>query len=388
MSKFVDLKKSFFIFVAILVLLSFGDTAQARRRHKKKRPKKVSVTLLMRLGDPAPEHWSADLTSAAKAAAAEQKKLRWQDPPQVSLDETRTLLGCAAWDANCIAQIGGTLGVQKVIYLDLRGQTLRIFNIKVKQPNKAHKVSLRLPDRRVMGLTLAQAYVRAAVLQQKMTSLVVTSSPDRAEVSLDGQVIGHTPLMQMSHVAAGQHQLQIKLDGYKVLQKSISAKTNQITLVQVSLQKAPPVLAASTKKARPSAAPQTKPEASKVHSVTAKQIDAGRQTAAQDQTSADSAEAGGDLLAMTSLGLGGAMLLGAGVVGTLHLVNFMTIEDSLYENRTASRLTQEEYTKRSQLLWPMYGGSIALAGLGLASTGIGSWLFLSDGETAVETTTP
>ena len=366
-----------------LLIFSLGSQAQARRhRNKPRKTSKVTITLLMRLGDSSPKYWTEDLTSAAKAATAERRTLRWRAAPKVSLDETRTLLGCRAWDADCIAQIGQTLGVRKVVYVDMKGpaqgsQSLRIFQVDVKHPKKAQQLSLVIPDRKVMGLTLAQAYVRAAILNQELTSLVVTSQPDRAEVLLNGAVVGHTPLIQMTHFAPGQYKLIMRRYGYQDLQRNFEAQKGRIAIISGTLKAQPAI--ASKPVAKATAKTTAKATDSTKSQVPAHEFIAAATQAESGTVSGETTESSADWqtpAAWSSIGIGGFLLAGAGVVGVLHIMNFSELDGSLDDGRRVSSLTEDEYKEKKALLWPMLGGSLGLAAAGLLGTGLGTGLML------------
>jgi hypothetical protein len=50
-------------------------------------------------------------------------------------------------------------------------------------------------------------------LQQALAPLTIRCGPDGAEVRLDGRAVGHLPLLQPLQVAAGRHEVELRLPG-------------------------------------------------------------------------------------------------------------------------------------------------------------------------------
>lgn len=358
-------------FVLSCLALSVHDIAQAKRKHSRSKQKaKTSLTLLLRLGTPSPANWEADLISAAKAATAERSTLLWRDPPQVSLEETRTLLGCRTWDTSCVGQIGATLGVGRVFYIDLsdkdsKAPVLRIIDVDVSDPAKATTTTLKIPDRNVMGLTLAQAYLRAAVLEKQLTTLVVSSEPERAEVLIDGAVVGRTPLLQLANFRPGAHKIILRQPGFKSFSQSLDAEKGQISLVKAKLL---PLQEATT----PTPPAPIKEPPTKV--LIAKQ-DPGPTVDTDNAGPAWNTVAG-----LSAIGLGSALLLGGGAsyAGYRSLSAAMNdvTPDPDNENLLLSSMTQDEYDSASKTRDLLYPSSLVLSGLGLVSVAAGAVLMV------------
>ena len=69
-------------------------------------------------------------------------------------------------------------------------------------------------------------------------SVFVESRPPQAQVFLDGNLIGRTPIL-LPDVAVGSHQIRISLDGYQVWSTMIRVGASERTRVGASLDRAP-----------------------------------------------------------------------------------------------------------------------------------------------------
>jgi hypothetical protein len=58
------------------------------------------------------------------------------------------------------------------------------------------------------------------------TQLEVSSTPEHADIEIDGNFVGHTA--SVVSVAAGQHQLVVKKSGYKPWEKKIEVTSGRV----------------------------------------------------------------------------------------------------------------------------------------------------------------
>ncbi|MBC8551800.1 MAG: PEGA domain-containing protein, partial [Candidatus Brocadiales bacterium] len=73
-----------------------------------------------------------------------------------------------------------------------------------------------------------------AVLQGKDCSVVIESKPTKAEIFIDGNKVGVTPVI-IDNVKTGKHLVEVKLDGYEVWSKEINVETEQKTSLTAEL---------------------------------------------------------------------------------------------------------------------------------------------------------
>ena len=74
----------------------------------------------------------------------------------------------------------------------------------------------------------------AAVLQGKDCSVVIESKPTKAEIFIDGNDVGMTPVT-IDNVKTGKHLVEVKLDGYEVWSKQINVETKKKTSLTAEL---------------------------------------------------------------------------------------------------------------------------------------------------------
>jgi len=125
--------------------------------------------------------------------------------------------------------------------LDLRNLAFGAHTIEVSHPNhetRQRRVTLsdRRPARSVdfqLRPTVVPALTTAAT--NSTGSLQVASRPSGAQVFVDDNLIGTTPLL-LSEVAAGPKSLRIELSGYKIWRRSILIEPSARSRVSASLE--------------------------------------------------------------------------------------------------------------------------------------------------------
>ena len=125
--------------------------------------------------------------------------------------------------------------------LDLRELALGAHTIEVSHPNhetRKRRVTLseRRPARSVdFELRATSAPALATAAANSSGSLQVASRPSGAQVFVDDNLIGTTPLL-MSDVAAGPKSLRLELSGYKTWLRSILIEPSARSRVSASLE--------------------------------------------------------------------------------------------------------------------------------------------------------
>jgi hypothetical protein len=77
---------------------------------------------------------------------------------------------------------------------------------------------------------------RAKTAATFVGSLVISSRPDGATVTLDGRTVGVTPLT-LAEVAAGSHAVRLELPGYRAWSVSAQVTAGQQKRVNASLER-------------------------------------------------------------------------------------------------------------------------------------------------------
>ena len=76
---------------------------------------KEKWVVLVRVKNPAPGDWQAQLQASADAAQQLRKNVEWLPPPQLSIEEASMLMGCTGWDAECVALVGGSIQADRAL---------------------------------------------------------------------------------------------------------------------------------------------------------------------------------------------------------------------------------------------------------------------------------
>jgi len=91
----------------------------------------------------------------------------------------------------------------------------------------------------INGMDLEQSI--NITLRPAWADVSFSSQPDSAEIIIDDELVGHTPMT--AEVLEGKHTVRIKLTGYKVWQDDISIKASQsISIENISLEQADAVV--------------------------------------------------------------------------------------------------------------------------------------------------
>ncbi|MBI1925520.1 PEGA domain-containing protein [Candidatus Poribacteria bacterium] len=92
-------------------------------------------------------------------------------------------------------------------------------------PLGKHTLTAHAPDfeRQTVEVTLRAGEEKrlSVTLNRARVALLVHSAPEGADVALDGEVKGKTPL-QMAEVLTGEHTLRLSLDGYETIERSLT----------------------------------------------------------------------------------------------------------------------------------------------------------------------
>jgi hypothetical protein len=285
------------------------------------------------------------------------------------------LLGCSAWDAACVAQIGDTLGAGRALYIEMitsaSAPVLQMLDVDVKKPDGARTRRVELPDLETTGQALAKAHVRSTVQGTLITTLAVRSEPAGVVVTLDGKMIGAAPLARIEGFSAGPHALYFTLDGHEPQEQQVVVQKGQALLVQVQLK---PAAAVAVAPAPPTPTPApAEPTPAPTEPATTTVATAPEEPA--DWASPPPYPHWDSVVAWTGVGLGGLVLAGGGALYGAHHLTAQPLLEAEAEFRETDRvtvMTQVEYSQGKQTSDALYIAS-------LVTTGVGALLALSGG---------
>lgn len=144
-------------------------------------------------------------------------------------------------DAACMAEIGGALGVDYLVYGDV-SKIANVYSVSlvlldISKAQATNRVSRKISE---AGLLLAEAEQATKLLVQPLLAdkkgyLVLDARERGAQVKLDGRLIGITPLAGRLEVAMGAHEILIEKEGYLAYAKTVDVPPNQALVEPVSL---------------------------------------------------------------------------------------------------------------------------------------------------------
>jgi hypothetical protein len=92
----------------------------------------------------------------------------------------------------------------------------------------AHSVSIRALESTAIAASEPKPPAAPVSAPAAQAQLQVTSTPDGADIEIDGGFVGNTP--STVGVAPGQHQLSVKKTGFKPWERKISVSTGQVNV--------------------------------------------------------------------------------------------------------------------------------------------------------------
>lgn len=158
----------------------------------------------------------------------------------LQLEETRQQCTGEA-DAACLAEIGGALGVDFLVYgeiakvaetystslvlLDIgRAEARNRTNVKVDELGQLLEETARATRRLVQPL-----------LSDKRGYLVVDTRESGASVQVDGKLVGITPLAGRLELPMGPHEVVVEKEGFLVWARTVDLEPGQATVAPVAL---------------------------------------------------------------------------------------------------------------------------------------------------------
>ena len=157
----------------------------------------------------------------------------------LSHEQDKMLMGCD--DASCMAEIGGALGAEALVTGDLGKvgdkilinlQLIDIRNAKVIKRNSREVTGgpgQLLDEVRVATHGLVEGLLKAA-----SGKLLFSVSEEGADISVDGNVVGVSPMPSMA-LPAGPHDVRVKKGGFVSWARTVPIQPNATEMVEVNL---------------------------------------------------------------------------------------------------------------------------------------------------------
>lgn len=144
-------------------------------------------------------------------------------------------------DAACMAEIGGALGVDFLIYGSVAkiGATysLSLVLLDISKAEAANRANKKIAE---VGALLDETSVATKLLVQPLLAdkkgfLVLDVREAGAKVTVDGRLAGVSPLAGRIELAMGAHEVLIEKEGFLTWAKTVDVPPNQATVEPVSL---------------------------------------------------------------------------------------------------------------------------------------------------------
>jgi TolB-like protein len=144
-------------------------------------------------------------------------------------------------DAACMAEIGGALGVEYLVYGEVAKiadtYSISMVLLDINKAQAANRVNRKIDDARDL-LDETETSTKLLVqplLADKKGYLIVETRDAGAKVTIDGRLVGVTPLTGRLELPMGAHEMVVEKEGFLVWAKTIDVVPNQANLEQVAM---------------------------------------------------------------------------------------------------------------------------------------------------------
>lgn len=210
----------------------------------------VSVAVLGLEPVDVPEPLAQQLTDALKQRAASTAGVRTVQGKD--LIEVKMVFGCDGELPACMAQAGKTLGADKLLYGSVKkGASKSTVTVALKLLDVKTAVVEKFVNDTVQKRELAGSNVNGVagrwfaqlVEVESKPTLTVTSDPSGANVAVDGQPSGRTPLT-LRDLAPGTHSVVVSMAGRQAVTRTVELRAGGAHDVVATLEpEAPPEVA-------------------------------------------------------------------------------------------------------------------------------------------------
>lgn len=170
----------------------------------------------------------------------------------LAIDKERQLVDGACAETSCLAEVGSALGarylvVGQVTLLDRQqgrlNVTVQLFDMRRAQVAAQESRDVdSVSEAREIASTLALAIVRP-MLDKEQGFLELVSRENGARVSIDGRLVGVTPL-PVTRLGWGPHRVVVEKEGFIAWARDVQIERNQATTEVVTLIPSPDFLEA------------------------------------------------------------------------------------------------------------------------------------------------
>ena len=222
-------------FLVVVALLSLPAVAGAAERQK------LAVLDLEAKGaDKATVETLTDIVTVALKKLGVFDVISRADIQQMlNFEESKQLVGCTA-SSSCLAEIGGALGVARVVSGSLGKVgtkyvlTLNLLDTKTAKVIERESRQADSEDGLVSMAENSARYLVRALLEGKQGDLILKVSENNAEVEIDGKLVGLSPVARMK-MASGPHTVRVSKKGFVSFARDVTVDEREPMIIDASL---------------------------------------------------------------------------------------------------------------------------------------------------------
>lgn len=248
--------RSISLLILVFALVAGYHSAGDAYAKPKKKPKYINVAVYPLKPAGADEATAQALTTVVAYELARSKVVRIIEESALNavMDKQGLSMSGACDDSECQIEIGKLLNAQKIILGDVGklGKkyiiTMKIIDVQTGATERVDRQDCRCPaDELDVAISILAARIRAtlegktvedipdpkrypALISSNGGDINVMTTPDGADVYLDAELKGKTPML-IQGIKPGIHQITITKNGYSVLNKGIQVTEGRMTEV-------------------------------------------------------------------------------------------------------------------------------------------------------------
>lgn len=188
---------------------------------------------------------TSTLTSIVRNEVQQTMSSSVVNKSSVNLSESVVLLGCNSRSNACLNQLADQLDTQRLVITRLDKEGPKTYRLKVELFDKkkdaiTHRLQkvIKNDDFLVSVRVETQTFFQDIVAKAQAATLKVSSNVRGAQVLVDGEVIGQTPLLREG-IAPGAHTIEVRSEGFTSWTAKVDMEPKGRTLFNVELKPLP-----------------------------------------------------------------------------------------------------------------------------------------------------
>ncbi len=158
----------------------------------------------------------------------------------LNFEESKQLVGCTS-NSSCIAEIGGALGVARVVTGSVgKVGSSYVINLSLLDTKSAKVIERESRsvqgnlDKLVDETGNAARFLVRSLLEGRQGEVVVKVSEVNSEIEVDGKLVGLSPMPRMK-MASGPHTLRVSKTGFVTYAKDVTVDDKETSIIEANL---------------------------------------------------------------------------------------------------------------------------------------------------------